>query len=192
MGTKKTSVLCAVTFCVATLVGATVTMAQPQPAPGLPRVAPIAAAKPPARKALSDRMAAELRTAGVTACAANLKRMIDFLAEKGDGGYRVQLIGENKAPSMILVTLETVHAAIPLSRYSLIGVVPAQGCMGFYEQTMHWTTACPTLKQQTFPNFPATGVIGRSIQYAAASASVNLTLIPAQQGCITVKKEVVL
>ena len=137
-----------------------------------------------------DRLGAQLARAGVKRCAPIVRAVAAFVTENSNAAFVVRSLGTVPDSSPVSVTVESAHASLGTTRYATITVVPSESCSGFYEQTIYWGIACSVVKTQNFANFPATRPILRNIQQSALSATVSLQLMPAGQGCISIKKEI--
>jgi len=136
-----------------------------------------------------DRLGAQLARAGVKRCAPIVRAVAAFVTENSNAAFVVRSLGASPDTSPVSVTVESAHASLGTTRYATITVVPSESCAGFYEQTIYWAAACPAVKAQNFANFPATRPLLRNIQQSALSQNVSLQLMPAGQGCISIKKE---
>jgi len=144
----------------------------------------------PAPQSPLDRLGVQLAQAGVKRCAPIVRAVAAFVTENSSAAFIVRPLGSRPDVSPVMVTVESAHANLGTTRYTTIMVVPSENCSGYYEQTIHWAAACPVVKTQNFANFPAPRPLLRNIQVSAASPTVSLQLMPAGQGCISIKKEI--
>lgn len=160
--------------CAAMLTAPTV-LAQPGPAP---KLAPI------------DRLTQQLTKAGVKRCLPIVQTVGKFLIESGEAAFVVRSLGTNGDTSPVMVTIESSHPSLGTTRYSTVTVVPAESCAGYYEQSIYWAQACTAVRATNFANFPAPKALQKNIMTSTASPTVSLYLMPAGQGCLSVKKEI--
>lgn len=144
----------------------------------------------PAVQAPLDRLGAQLAQAGVKRCAPIVRAVAAFVTENSSAAFIVRPLGSRPDVSPVMVTVESAHANLGTTRYTTIMVVPSESCSGYYEQTIHWAATCPVVKTRNFANFPAPRPLLRNIQVSAASPTVSLQLMPAGQGCVSIKKEI--
>jgi hypothetical protein len=149
------------------------------------QVAPAA----PAPKSI-DRISATMAQAGIKRCAPIVRRVAEFLIEDGVAGYRVRLTGAVPDQSPIVLTMESRHRALGTVRYATVSVVPQANCSGFYEQSIYWPVTCNVLKANNFANFPAAKFLHSAVALSEASATVQLAMLPAGGGCVSIKKEI--
>jgi hypothetical protein len=138
----------------------------------------------------SERLAAEMTQLGIKRCAPIIQHVAQFLMEGGEAGFQIKLLGTPADETSVIVTIESSHADLGTTRYATIMVAPKESCSGYYEQSIYWTSGCTTLKQSNFANFPDTTPLFRYVQTSAASPTVLLYLMPAGEGCVSVKKEI--
>lgn len=137
-----------------------------------------------------DRLGSQLARAGVKRCAPIVRAVAAFVTENSNAAFVVRSLGANPDTSPLNVTVESAHAQLGTTRYATITVIPMENCSGFYEQTIYWGATCDVVKQRNFANFPAGRPILRNIQLSSLSKTVSLQLLPAGQGCVTIKKEI--
>jgi hypothetical protein len=155
-------------------------------------VVPSALAQPtgaPPPKSI-ERISAAMRVAGINRCAPIVRRVAEFLIEDGVAGFRLKSTGANRDLAPVVLTLETRHRALGTVRYATVTAIPQANCSGFYEQSIYWPVTCPDLKANNFANFPAAAFLHSAIAVSEASESVQLAMLPAGQGCISIKKEI--
>jgi hypothetical protein len=160
----------------------------PRPAPAAaPRAVPAAAAKV---NPAVERVAQAIGRAGVKRCHQIMAHVAKFLIENGDAGYTIKILGDNPDAAPAMLTLETTHASLGTTRYATVITVPNDKCAGYYEQSIYWAAPCPQVKAANFGNFPAVRPLLRGIGVSEPSAQLQLSFVPAGQGCMTVKKEI--
>jgi hypothetical protein len=152
--------------------------AQTQPGTAAPKLAPI------------DRLTQQLTKAGVKRCLPIVQAVGKFLIENGEAAFIVKSLGANGDTSPVMVTTESSHRSLGTTRYSTLTVVPAESCAGYYEQSIYWAQACAAVRTTNFANFPPPKALQKNILTSAASPTVSLYLMPAGQGCVSIKKEI--
>lgn len=148
------------------------------------------ATRPTAPQGPLDRLGAQLAQAGVKRCAPIVRAVAAFVTENSSAAFIVKPLGSRADVSPVMITVESAHANLGTTRYTTIMVVPTENCSGYYEQTIHWAATCPVVKTRNFANFPTPRPLLRNIQVSAASPTVSLQLMPAGQGCVSIKKEI--
>ena len=163
--------------------------------PAAPPAAPLASGPSVAqglstiRPTVSQRLAAAMNQTRMTVCAAQLQQIVDFLLEGQDGNFTFQPLGPDTNRWPVVVTLESSHPALGRTRLATIIASPGQGCSGMYQQTIYWAEPCDTLKRTTFAGFQSPHPLSREVQVSEANAGLQLYLMPAGAGCVSVKKE---
>jgi hypothetical protein len=149
----------------------------------------VAAAMGPVVQPPAQRLAQALTQIGLTACAAPVMQAGSFLFENGEANFTIQPLGPdaNRWPTVVMI--EGAHATMGKTRLSTLTIAPGAGCSGFYQQVIYWPQACPELKRTVFAPFTSTRVLLRNVQISELNAGVQLYLMPAGTGCVSVKKE---
>ena len=178
-----------VALILATAVGVPAQAAHKQAAASAPAGGAVAAAMGPVVEPPAQRLSEALSQIGLTACAAPVMQAGSFLFENGEANFTVQPLGPdaNRWPTVVMI--EGAHAAMGKTRLSTLTIAPGAGCSGFYQQVIYWTQACPELKRTVFAPFNTTRVLLRNVQISELNAGVQLYLMPAGTGCVSVKKE---
>lgn len=157
---------------------------------GVAQSAGVAQGMSSAAPTAEDRLEAALRQIGMTQCAGVVTKAARFLFEDGEVNFTVQPLGPdaNRWPTVIMI--EGAHKAAGATRLTSLTVSPgAAGCAGFYEQVIAWPTPCDQLKATTFAAFQNTKIILRNVKVSELGPGLQLYLMPAGAGCVSVKKE---
>jgi len=139
----------------------------------------------------ADRVRAALAQAGITTCAPVLAQAAQFLFEDGEGNFTIQPLGRDANRFPVVLTIESAHASEGLTRLSIVTIAPAGSCSGSYEQTVTWTQSCDTVKRTVFAPFKDEKLLFRNVRLSELSPGVQLYLMPAGTGCVSVKKELI-
>jgi hypothetical protein len=79
--------------------------------------------------------------------------------------------------------------------YSTASFAPSgssvSGCSGAYEAISYWATSCEQIATTEFAQLKTTGMINRAIKVLDGGPTMRVFLMPAGQGCIAIKKEVI-
>ncbi len=125
----------------------------------------------------------------ITACAAVIQRAADFLFAGGPGNFSLQPLGPDANRWPTAVTLESTSPDGAQTRFATLIVAPAGTCSGFYQQVIYWPQSCAVVKKSTFAAFTGDRLLFRTITASEANAGLQLYLMPAGAGCVSIKKE---
>ena len=121
----------------------------------------------------------------ITTCAPRIKQAVMALAGNQPADFVIEPMAVNANAATNIITIES--AETQGSRYSVLQVNP--GCDGLYTQTIYWTKSCATVKAEDFPNFADDRTLVRRVMSYRAGPALQLSLMSAGQGCVSVKKE---
>ena len=143
-----------------------------------------------------QRLNAAVQQLGIRACAPVFAQAGGFLFEDGRAEFVVQPLGPdvNRWPSV--VTAESSHPggtprAPRQTRLTTLIVAPAGSCSGLYQQVIYWPEPCTTLKTRVFAGFGAERPLLANVRQSEANPGLQLYLMPAGAGCVSVKKELI-
>jgi hypothetical protein len=139
----------------------------------------------------AQRLAQAAGQLHMTICAPLAARVTDFLLEGvADANFTVQPMGPDANVWPTVIVMESAHPDFGRTRLSTITLSPSpRGCSAMYEQVIHWAQPCASLKADTFAAFQSEHVLNRNIRVSEANPGLQLYLIPAGEGCVSVKKE---
>jgi hypothetical protein len=138
-------------------------------------------------EALAARVDQVLASIRYTACAPRVKQIVTALADGQSVDFIVEPMAQLSNLGTLVVTVEGIDPAASQVRHSLLHVTP--NCSGTYTQTIHWAAPCTVVAAQAFPNFQPERLIHRGVQSWRAGNNLQLSLLPAGTGCVSIKKE---
>ena len=182
---------------------ACLTAAQAQPDPAAKkRVTPPAAAKPAEpQAALAANFAAAggqgkalsevLARAGVVTCGPRVEQIGDFLLKQGEAGAFLFLPESALDRRQVGVALEVATVGNGPSAYASADFSPeaSGGCDAGYQVINYWPVGCAELARTTFAANKPLGVLKRNIQTLELTELGRIFLMPAGNGCVSIKRE---
>ena len=138
--------------------------------------------------------------AGALSCASRINQVANFLTA-GSQWFNAVLIAPLADPDqrLVSVSLEIQAQDAPLA-YASASFAPnqANGCGGMYETVVYWSQGCDKVASQNFGGLKridvkqgAPAARAPSIAILDGGAAMKIFLMPAGQGCVSIKKEVV-
>ena len=137
------------------------------------------------------RLAASLRQINLTACSPVFTQAANFLFEKGDVQFVVQPLGADANRWPTVVTSEGIHGDKAQTRLTTLIVAPAGTCSGLYQQVIYWPETCAAVKARVFTDFKGERPFLRNVRVSEANPGLQLYLMPAGTGCVSIKKELI-
>ncbi|PKN12248.1 MAG: hypothetical protein CVU69_08640 [Deltaproteobacteria bacterium HGW-Deltaproteobacteria-4] len=132
-------------------------------------------------------------SAGVLACASRVNQVANFLTS-GSQGVGAILFTPPAAPDQELVS---VSLEIPMgdgpSAYASASFAPNQvnGCGSLYETVVFWPATCAEVADKNFGAFKKIGLLSKTVHMLDGGQLVKIFLMPAGDGCVSIKKEIV-
>lgn len=132
--------------------------------------------------------------AGVLACASRVTQVTNFLVPPPkQAGALMMTVFEDRDQQLVPLLLETESDSGPV--YISASFAPNQinGCGASYETVSYWPEKCTAVAfNKQFEWFKSAGVLHKKVQVLSKGAATKIFLMPAGNGCIVIKKEVVL
>ena len=174
---------------------------------GLPgTISSVAAAdKPAAAKAQTPAPAAQPASpgvngitqaavkAGVLACTSRINQVSNFLtAGIPSAGVYLYMPPAEPDRNLISMSLE-IFMPDATTAYASASFAPnqANGCGGLYESVVYWPQGCNDVAARNFPGLKKAGVLAKNIIVLDGGALTKIFLMPADKGCVAIKKELV-
>lgn len=147
---------------------------------------------PPSPAQRLDQAMAQL---GVQRCLPVFQQAGPFLFEGAPANFVVQPLGPDVNRWPVAVTIEGNHPATvktpAQTRLTTLIVAPAGSCSGLYQQVIYWPQPCPALKAKVFAAFVNDRPLLARVRQSEANPGLQLYLMPAGTGCVSVKKELI-
>jgi len=144
---------------------------------------------PPAQPKLNG-LAQTAVNSGVVDCAGRIQQVTEFLTTNSKSGAYL-FIAPNDANHHIASASLEIQAK-GASSYATASFAPTGGgCGTLYETVSYWANQCEDVAKRAFPSFPPAGKLGDSISMLDGGVYLRIFLMPAGQGCLSIKKEMV-
>jgi hypothetical protein len=136
----------------------------------------------------SQQVLQALSAMHLTACAGTVQQATNFLFEGQDANFVAQPLGPDadRWPTVFVV-----ESADPTgsghNRFATLVVSP--NCSGMYEQTIYWPQPCALVKSTVFAKFTGEHVLLSDVKVSDSGPALQVFLMPAGAGCVSVKKE---
>lgn len=165
-------------------------------APVAPPPAVQGVAAPPAFKPVSSPEGAFVQYAqsmGIKSCLGRIEQIGKYLIgdSKNVGGF---LFVPSPEPDKMLASLSMeIPQPGNVPAYASASFAPnqANGCGGMYETVVYFPQDCETVAAKNYPNLKRDGVLSRQIVILNGGPALRFFLMPAGNGCVSIKKEVV-
>ncbi|MEI7869554.1 MAG: hypothetical protein WCI11_16820 [Candidatus Methylumidiphilus sp.] len=145
---------------------------------------------PPAQPKLNG-LAQTATNAGIVDCVGRIQQVTDFLTANSKSGAFLFIAPTDTNRRIASASLEIQAGAV--SSYASASFAPAgnNACSAMYETVSYWANQCEEVAKRAFPTFPNAGKLGGSIIMLDGGPNLKMFLMPAGQGCLSIKKEMV-
>jgi hypothetical protein len=126
---------------------------------------------------------------GVRQCVGRIDQVSNFLTAGATSGAAVFLPPREPDRGLTSVSIE-VQGSNGLSYVNTAYAPSSVGCDGVYEAVTYWAGNCDQVAA-SFPGFTPAKPLRQYIQTLDGGPTAKVYLMPAGQGCISIKKEVV-
>lgn len=126
---------------------------------------------------------------GVKRCLDRMEQLTSFVAG-GNPSAAVVSVSPKTPDSMIASAAMEVQLPQAVV-YSSVSVAPRwNGCSGQYEGVAYWQNNCAEVASKGFSQLKPVGVVQKAIQVLQGPGTMQVFLMSAGTGCVSIKKEV--
>lgn len=150
-----------------------------------------AAEKPPAKAPVLNPAARAAAQRGVKTCLGRVQEVSSFLGQGVDMGlflFNPPADANKKLFSLSAESLGKDSLSYTSSSFAPTG----NGCGAMYEAVTYWPASCSDVAAKAFPELTFAGPLLRNIQTLEGRGNLRVFLMPAGQGCVSIKKELIL
>jgi hypothetical protein len=153
------------------------------------------AAPAPAKAAAPAKPLNAIATAaasqGVKSCLGRIDQVTDFLSKGATVGAFLFNAPESADKKIYSTSMEIKISDTLAYATTTFAPVGTAGCGAAYDAVTYWPVDCAQTAKTTFSNMKPVGLVKNSIQILEGGPAVRVFLMPAGQGCVAIKKEVV-
>jgi hypothetical protein len=152
--------------------------------------APVSANKP--NQSSPNAVTRSLVGQGVLKCASRVEQVSNFLGFGPSTGAMLLPVQQDADNRMAHVILESPTPEG--SAYVSATFAPNQGngCGATYDAVMYWPKSCEVVATQQFDKFKRIGALKKDVSVLDGGVATKVFLMSAGDGCVSIKKEVVL
>ena len=130
--------------------------------------------------------------AGVVDCVARINQVTNFIAGNNKTGVFLFLAPIEVNRHIVSASLEIIGqdaSAYASASFSPLGA--GGGCGAVYETIANWPQPCEVVARMAFAGFKPAGGLARTVAMLDGGLNARVFLLPATQGCTSIKKEVI-
>lgn len=158
--------------------------AKPLGAEGSPQLQP--------DKSKWGKVATYFDRSGGKRCAPRIQQVVDFLTAGSKSGATAFIPAVPRDPdnSMLSVSMEVANGDTLAYASASFHPRQEQECGGVYETVTYWQNACSQLVATQYPNLKKNAMLAQ-VTLLEVDPGTRIFLMPAGQGCIAIKKQVI-
>lgn len=130
---------------------------------------------------------------GVLACVGRINQVTNFLTARSKSATLLFLPPLQPDRQVVSISMEIQGGSMPLA-YASASFAPnqANGCGALYEAVTYWPVSCEQHARTQYPALKRVAGLLGGLTVLDGGPSTKIFLMPAGNGCISIKKEVVL
>lgn len=129
---------------------------------------------------------------GASQCSQRIQQISNFVGFSDQDGALAMMPAADTDRSLLPLAMEisTRNGAAYVSASFAPG--QANGCGASYDAVLYWENNCQQVASGQFAAYPSVGKLGRDITMLDGGMATKVFLMPAGNGCVSIKKERVL
>lgn len=130
---------------------------------------------------------------GVLACTSRINQVTNFLTAGSPGFDALMFMPQTLPDQRLLSVSMEIPTKDKASAYVSASFAPnqANGCAGMYETVVYWPQKCADVARANFSGLKKIDAFAKNITVLNAGASSKVFLMPADKGCVSIKKELI-
>ena len=152
--------------------------------------APAKAAPQQTRQATVNPLASAMGKAGVSHCQGRVQQVTDFLANGTNSGASLLLPPDHLNDHLVSASLEVFDGSTLFYANMDFSPLIAYGCDASFESVAYWPENCEKVANVQFKEAKNTGKMRKHIGVLTAGSNLQIFLMPAGNGCVSIKKQV--
>lgn len=127
---------------------------------------------------------------GVVTCLKRIDQVTGFLVRGAQGGVFLFPVPNDINRRLYTTSLEVAAGDTLAYASASFSPVGAEDCSGVYEAITYWPLNCKETAAKGFSQLKPAGVVKSRVQVLEGGSAMRVFLMPADKGCIAIKKEV--
>lgn len=129
--------------------------------------------------------------AGAKHCQGRVHQVAEFLAKGADSGATLLMPPDHVNDHMISASLEVFDGSTVFYANMDFAPLVAYGCDASFETVAYWPKNCETIAKTEFKEAKVTGKMRQFITTLAFGDTLQIFLMPAGTGCVSIKKQAI-
>ena len=129
---------------------------------------------------------------GIFACASRINQVTTFLGFNAQAGVTLMVPPGQADQRLLPLAMETITESGPAYVSATFAPGQANGCGATYDAVTYWPQKCEAVAAKQFALLKRVGNLKKEIAVLDGGLATKVFLMPAGNGCISIKKEIVL
>lgn len=157
---------------------------------GLAKAEPVSAeSEQQSKPVVLNPLASALGNDGVVHCQGRVQQVADFLSSGMTSGVRLLLPPDHINDHLISASIEVFNDKSLFYASMDFAPLVAYGCDASFETIMYWENKCEVIAKTQFKAAKPAGMLRQFIQTLTYGDSLQIFLMPAGNGCVSIKKQ---
>lgn len=135
-------------------------------------------------------LAQAMGQSGVIHCQSRVHQVSEFLAGGMLSGASLMLPNDHVNDRMVSASIEVFDNSILFYASMDFAPLVAYGCDASFETVTYWPNNCEVIARNQFSKAKHNGKLRQSITMLSAGPNLQIFLMPAGAGCVTIKKQI--
>lgn len=132
------------------------------------------------------------RKNGMSTCVKRIDQVHKFLIGQSQAGIFTFMPPTGNPDAQVFSTSLEVHQANAMVAYASSSYSPGNsGCTGLYETVSYRASSCKKVLTDNYPDLKIGNPLRKDIQVLDGGKTMRIFLMPADKGCVVIKKEIV-
>lgn len=129
---------------------------------------------------------------GVLTCASRINQVTNFLGFNAQAGATLMVPPGQADQRLLPLAMETTTESGPAYVSATFAPGQANGCGATYDAVVYWPFKCEAVESKQFGLLKKVGQLKKAITVLDGGPATKVFLMPAGNGCVSIKKEIVL
>jgi hypothetical protein len=143
----------------------------------------------PEKAAKVNPLTNALGQAGVVHCQGRIQQVADFLSTGMNSGATLLLPPDHINDHLVSASMEVFDGNAMFYANMDFAPLVAYGCDATYETVVYWPNSCDVVAKTQFKQAKKAGKMRQFIQALSFGDSLQIFLMPAGAGCVSIKKQ---
>lgn len=128
---------------------------------------------------------------GVVHCQQRIQQVSDFLTGNASSSAALMMPPDHVNDRLVSASIEVSNGSSVFYANMDFSPLVAYGCDASFETVSYWQNNCETVAKTQFYEAKNNGALRQSIMVLTAGSTLQVFLMPAGNGCVAIKKQII-